>query len=120
MTVSVWVDDGDDRGMSSPLSSMIGHPYARHPSTGYTAAASGRRTRRTGWDVICTIALWVVLVLAAGTAMWLSLFFGFATDTCPTAGCPPVPLGIDELIYPVTWGGIGVAFRFGSTSTSKQ
>jgi hypothetical protein len=52
----------------------------------------------------------VVLVLAAGTAMRLSLFFGFATDTCPTAGCPPVPRGIEELIYPVTWGGIGVAF----------
>jgi hypothetical protein len=42
--------------------------------------------------------------------MWLSLFFGFATDMCPTASCPPVPLGIDELIYPVTWAGIGVAF----------
>lgn len=52
----------------------------------------------------------MVLVLAAGTAMRLSLFFGFATDTCPTAGCPPVPRGIEELIYPVTWGGIGVAF----------
>jgi hypothetical protein len=61
---------------------------------------------------MCTVALWVVLVLAAGTAMWLSLLFGFATDTCPTAGCPPVPLGIDELIYLVTWGGIGVAFAF--------
>ena len=63
-----------------------------------------------GWDVVCTVALWVVLVVSAGTAMWLSLFFGFATDMCPTDGCPPTPLGIDDLIYPVTWGGIGVAF----------
>jgi hypothetical protein len=51
-----------------------------------------------------------MLVLSAGTAMWLSLFFAFTSDTCPTADCPPVPLGIDELIYPVTWGGIGVGF----------
>jgi hypothetical protein len=33
-----------------------------------------------------------------------------STNTCPTAGCPAVPPKIDELIYPVKWGGIGVAF----------
>jgi hypothetical protein len=64
----------------------------------------------TGWNVICTVVLWVMLVAVAGAAMWLSLTFGMAADMCPTGGCPSVPFGIDALIYPVTWGGIGLAF----------
>lgn len=67
-----------------------------------------RQGRATGSDVLYTVAAWVILAVIAATALWFSLFFGFAADGCPTDGCPAVPLNIDELVYPVTWGGIAV------------
>lgn len=83
------------------------HPY--HPWSPYERQPPPRRDRVAPWDVICTIVVWVVLLVAAAAAAWLSLLFAFATDKCPTDGCPPVPFGIDAWIYPVTWGGIGLA-----------
>jgi hypothetical protein len=92
IAVSVFTEGGHDKRIGLPLSPTVGYPHAEYSSAGCAGALLGHRARMTGWDVICTVALWVVLVVAAGTAMWLSLFFGFAADTCPTAGGPPVPL----------------------------
>lgn len=91
-----------------PSPPMLCHPHP-HPGSVPLPSAAQHQPRLTSWDVVCTVALWAVLVAAAAAGMWLSLFFGFAADTCPTDGCPPVPLSIDEWVYPVTWGGIGVA-----------
>src|SRR6476469_8845275 len=72
MTVSISAEHRDDQGMSSPFSPMAGCPYAPYSSAGYAGASPGHRARVTGCDVVCTVALWVVLVVAAGTATWLS------------------------------------------------
>ncbi|OMC30581.1 hypothetical protein A5740_16305 [Mycobacterium sp. GA-1841] len=55
-------------------------------------------------SLILTIALWVAAVLGAAAAVWMSLFFGMATDTCH-ATCGPTPY--DDQVYPTTWGWIG-------------
>jgi hypothetical protein len=68
-----------------------------------------RRVRVAIWDVICTVAIWAVLFIAATTTSWPSRLFGFVADVCPADSCPPVPFGIDLWIYPVVWGGIGAA-----------
>ncbi len=87
-------------------SSYPGHyPY---PPLPYPHQRPVRRSRVATWDVICTAVAWSVLVMAAVAATWISLFFAFATDSC-SGDCPPVPYGIDNLIYPVTWGGIALA-----------
>ncbi len=86
------------------------HPY--HPPLPYQQQPV-RRSAVATWDVICTAVAWSVLVMAALAAGWVSLFFAFATDSC-SGDCPPVPYGIDNWIYPVTWGGIAVALLMGT------
>ncbi|HYB38039.1 MAG TPA: hypothetical protein VEF72_21445 [Mycobacterium sp.] len=68
-----------------------------------------RRVRVAVWDVICTVAIWTMLVVVATTTSWPSRLFGFVADVCPADSCAPVPFGIDLWIYPVVWGGIGAA-----------
>lgn len=55
-------------------------------------------------SIIVTIALWIVAVLGAAAAAWLSLFFGMSTDTCH-ATCGPTPY--DDQVYPTIFGWIG-------------
>ncbi|QUR69714.1 hypothetical protein F6B93_09920 [Mycobacterium spongiae] len=40
---------------------------------------------------------------------WASRLFAFTERICPPETCLPVPFGVDYWIYPVMWGGIGVA-----------
>src|ERR1700760_1054252 len=67
------------------------------------------RLRLVPWDVTCTIALLVTLVVAAIATDWYSGLFGFLKDVCTGEDCGPVPLGVDFYIYPVVWGGLGAA-----------
>lgn len=83
--------------------------YPRHPW-----APAACRPRVATWDVICTAVLSAVLLMVAAGAAWLSLFFAFAADKCPSDGCQPVPYHVDAFIYPVTWGGIGLALLIGA------
>lgn len=77
-------------------------------------APDARRHWVATWDVICTAALSAVLLVMAAVAAWLSRFFAFAADKCPSDGCQPVPHHVDAFIYPVTWGGIGFALLIGA------
>lgn len=79
-------------------------PYADYP----VLPDEPHGPRVAVWDVICTVAVWVVLVILAVTAAWLSSLPGFAADMCRTDNCPP--LGLDDLFYPVTRGGTVAAF----------
>jgi hypothetical protein len=92
--------------LPQPPSSPRYYPY--QPPLPYEMRQPVRTNRVATWDVICTAVAWSVLFMAAAAATWVSLFFAFATDSC-SGDCPPVPYGIDNLIYPVTWGGIAVA-----------
>lgn len=67
------------------------------------------RVRLAVWDLLCTAAIWVVVVVVAATTGLPSILFGFLAQVCPADSCPPVPFGIDQWIYPVVWGGIGAA-----------
>lgn len=87
--------------------------YPYHPPLPYQQRQGLRRSRVATWDVVCTAIAWSVLFMAAVAATWVSLFFAFATDSC-SGDCPPVPYGIDNWIYPVTWGGIAVALTMGT------
>lgn len=61
------------------------------------------------WDVICTVAIWTVVLIVATTTEVPSALFGFTSRVCPADSCAPVPFGVDVWIYPVIWGGIGAA-----------
>lgn len=65
---------------------------------------SGLGTAVTVVSIIVTIALWIVAVLGAAAAAWLSLFFAMSTDTCH-ATCGPTPY--DDQVYPTIFGWIG-------------
>jgi hypothetical protein len=67
------------------------------------------RLRLVPWDVSCTIALLLTLVVAAIATDWYSGLFGFLKDVCTGEDCGPVPFGVDFYIYPVVWGGLGAA-----------
>jgi hypothetical protein len=67
------------------------------------------RLRLVPWDVACTIALLLTLVVAAFATDWYSGLFGFLKDVCTGDDCGPVPFGVDFYIYPVVWGGLGAA-----------
>ncbi|WP_166907698.1 hypothetical protein [Mycobacterium sp. DL440] len=75
--------------------------YPAPPNAGRPSAIG---TTVTVVSVILTVALWIVAVLGAAAAAWLSLFFGMSTDTCH-ATCGPTPY--DDLVYPTTFGWIG-------------
>jgi hypothetical protein len=67
------------------------------------------RLRLVPWDVACTIALLLALVVAAIATDWYSDLFGFLKDFCTDEDCGPVPLGVDFYIFPVVYGGLGAA-----------
>lgn len=67
------------------------------------------RLRLAPWDVICTVALLVVLVVLGTATTWPDRLFGFLEHVCADETCGMVPFGIDYSIRPVVWGGIGAA-----------
>jgi hypothetical protein len=67
------------------------------------------RLRVSAWDVVCTIALLVLLVFLATATNWPTKLFGFLDNVCDGDSCGPVPYGVDYYIRPVAWGGIGAA-----------
>jgi hypothetical protein len=67
------------------------------------------RLRIAAWDVSCTVALLMLLVILATATNWPKRLFGFLANVCEGESCGPVPFGIDYYIHPVVWGGIGAA-----------
>lgn len=67
------------------------------------------RPRVARWDLMCTAAIFTVVVAVAATTNVPSTLFGFVSRVCPADSCPPAPFGVDLWIYPVVWGGIGAA-----------
>lgn len=67
------------------------------------------RLRLAPWDVLCTVALLVLLVVLATATEWPSRLFGFLGHVCEDETCGLVPFGLDMYIHPVVWGGIGAA-----------
>ncbi len=67
------------------------------------------RLRLAAWDVICTAALLVLLIVLATATTWPARLFGFLANVCEGESCGLVPYGVDMYIYPVVWGGIGAA-----------
>lgn len=67
------------------------------------------RVRLAAWDVVCTVALLVLLAVLATATTWPARLFGFLANVCEDETCGPVPYGLDLYIHPVVWGGIGAA-----------
>lgn len=67
------------------------------------------RLRIVPWDVVCTVALLVLLVVLATATTWPARLFGFLASVCEGEDCGPVPFGVDYYIRPLVWGGIGAA-----------
>lgn len=67
------------------------------------------RVRVAPWDIICTVALLVLLAVLATATTWPTRLFGFLANVCEDETCGPVPYGLDLYIHPVVWGGIGAA-----------
>ncbi len=67
------------------------------------------RLRIVPWDVVCTVALLVLLVVLATATTWPARLFGFLANVCEGDTCGPVPFGVDYYIRPLVWGGIGAA-----------
>jgi hypothetical protein len=67
------------------------------------------RLRVAVWDMACTVALLILLVVLATATTWPTKLWGFLGNVCTGDTCGPVPFGADMYIYPVVWGGIGAA-----------
>jgi hypothetical protein len=67
------------------------------------------RVRLVAWDIVCTVALLVLLAVLATATTWPSRLFGFLANVCEDETCGPVPFGLDFYIHPVVWGGVGAA-----------
>lgn len=67
------------------------------------------RVRLAAWDVTCTVALLLLLIVLATATTWPDRLFGFLAHVCADETCGPVPFGLDFYIRPVVWGGIGAA-----------
>jgi hypothetical protein len=67
------------------------------------------RVRLVAWDIVCTVALLVLLAVLATATTWPSRLFGFLANVCEDETCVPVPFGLDFYIHPVVWGGVGAA-----------
>jgi len=67
------------------------------------------RVRLAAWDIVCTVALLVLLAVLATATTWPSRLFGFLANVCEDETCGPVPFGLDFYIHPVVWGGVGAA-----------
>jgi hypothetical protein len=73
------------------------------------AAPKVLRLRIAPWDVACTVALLIALVILATATPWPAKLFGFLSQVCTGDSCGPVPFGVDYYIFPLVWGGIGAA-----------
>jgi len=67
------------------------------------------RLRVAVWDVLCTAALSILLVVLVTATTWPERLFGFLASVCEGETCGSVPFGLDMYIHPVVWGGIGAA-----------
>lgn len=67
------------------------------------------RLRLAPWDVLCTVALSILLVILATATSWPTRLFGFLGNVCEDDTCGMVPFGADMYIHPVVWGGVGAA-----------
>jgi hypothetical protein len=67
------------------------------------------RIRLAPWDVACTVALLLLLLILATGTTWPGRLFGFLAQVCDDDTCGPVPFAIDMYIHPVVWGGVGAA-----------
>ncbi|HTX93830.1 MAG TPA: hypothetical protein VME67_02700 [Mycobacterium sp.] len=65
--------------------------------------------RLAPWDVVCTAALSILLIVLATETTWPARLFGFLGNVCEDETCGLVPFGVDMYIHPVVWGGIGAA-----------
>jgi hypothetical protein len=85
------------------------------PSTDPDAAAADDgpppvlRLRVAIWDVLCTVALLILLLVLATATTWPTKLWGFLANVCTGDQCGPVPFAADMYIYPLVWGGIGAA-----------
>ncbi|MEX3656015.1 hypothetical protein [Mycolicibacterium fortuitum] len=109
MTMPPWPGPpGEPPGYAPPA-----YPQA-YPVVPPARRRSAVGTTVTVVSVILTVALWIVAVLGAAAAAWLSLFFAISTDTCH-ATCGPTPY--DDQIYPTTYGWIGGGLVVGLVGT---
>ena len=67
------------------------------------------RVRLAPWDLLCTVALYALIIILATSTSWPSRLFGFLGNVCVGDECGLVPLGADMYIHPVVWGGVGAA-----------
>jgi hypothetical protein len=67
------------------------------------------RLRIAPWDVGCTVALLIALIVLATATTWPAKLFSFLPQVCQGDTCGPVPFGVDYYIFPLVWGGIGAA-----------
>ncbi|MCW1822952.1 MULTISPECIES: hypothetical protein [Mycolicibacterium] len=89
-------------------------PYPVAPPAAPKRRRSAVGTTVTVVSVILAVALWIVAVIGAAAAAWLSLFFAMSTDTCH-ATCGPTPY--DDQVYPTTFGWIGGGLVAGLAGT---
>jgi hypothetical protein len=96
----------DETRSTSPAAAL---PAPDGPHQPDRSAPRVLRLRVSAWDVVCTIALLVLLVFLATATNWPTKLFGFLDNVCDGDSCGPVPYGVDYYIRPVAWGGIGAA-----------
>ena len=105
----------DDPAAVAPVDYPPDFDEGRLPAAEHSADADARkaphviRVRLAAWDVLCTVALLVLLVVLATATTWPARLFGFLEDVCEGDTCGPVPYGVDMYIHPVVWGGVGAA-----------
>jgi len=71
------------------------------------------RVRLAPWDLLCTVALYALIIVLATLTSWPSRLFGFLGNVCIGDECGLVPFGADMYIYPLVWGGVGAAITAG-------
>jgi hypothetical protein len=85
------------------------HPYYPGYQPGYPPPVPPRR--HSGVDIALTVILSGLTGVFALGAVWFSLLFAMATDSCGPQHCDYDALGA---AYLVTWGGIGLAILVGA------
>jgi len=82
--------------------------YSPYPAGQYYQSVPPTRKGRSPVDVVVTVLLFAVLVLAALASFYVSLYFAMATDGCYSdSDCNEDLLGP---AYAFAWGGIFVGF----------
>lgn len=96
--------------MAEPQAPQEPKNFSRDPrDAAPEAAPKVLRLRIAPWDVGCTVALLIALVVLATATTWPSKLFGFLSQVCTGDDCGQVPFGVDYYIFPLVWGGIGAA-----------